>query len=692
MTDLILAAAEAGATRDGFFTQYMWLVPLLPFVSSAAIAFTGRRVPSKGHVFGILAIAAAFALSVAGFVDLATDAKPVEQSATWFQLGDVIGPAEQGPVLVEENVEGGGPGTGFEIGFGIHYDFFAALMFVVVTGISLMVHIYSTGYMHGDARYTWFFSVLSLFTGSMLFMVAADNLLQLLVGWELVGICSYFLIGHYWEEKENSSAAIKAFITTRVGDIGMMFGIFALFLIAGTFNIAELNHAAEAGLIGGIGLTIACLLLFAGPIGKSAQFPLHVWLPDAMAGPTPVSALIHAATMVVAGIYLVGRTLPLFEAAGVALDVVAVVASITMIIAAVLATLQDDIKKVLAYSTISQLGYMMAALGVGAFTAGIFHLFTHAVFKALLFLGAGSLIHAVHSNNMSEMGGMRKFMPHTYKTFIIGSLALAGIFPLAGFWSKDEILGSALRRALEGHWSAWVVFVVAMVTAFLTALYMTRACIKTFFGEFRGHGRPHESPGSMVTPLWILAGLSVVVGFLGIPVIGPFADWITLPGEEHPAFSLGYNLILPGVTLLSAGAAIYIGYLMFYAGKITINLIGGPFEWLYRFVENKYYLDDIYLGGVVRPVQYPLARAAYWTNQHILDGVVNGTAAATLSAARGTYERIDQGAIDFMVNGAAGITDRSGGLLRYIQSGNIQRYAAVLFAAVAIFVALLALT
>ncbi|HVL63561.1 MAG TPA: NADH-quinone oxidoreductase subunit L, partial [Actinomycetota bacterium] len=597
----------------------------------------------------------------------------VEQSWTWFELG-------------------GESGSHLHLEFGINYDFFAGIMFIVVTGISLMVHIYSTGYMHDDKRYTWFFAVLSLFTGSMLFMVAANNLLQLLVGWEGVGVCSYFLIGHYWEEKENSSAAIKAFITTRIGDVGMMFGIFGLFILGGTFNIAELNHLAEEHHIGGIALTIACLLLFLGPVGKSAQFPLHVWLPDAMAGPTPVSALIHAATMVVAGIYLVGRTLPVFEAAGIALDVVALVASITMFIAAVLATLQDDIKKVLAYSTISQLGYMMAALGVGAFTAGIFHLFTHAVFKALLFLGAGSLIHAVHSNNMSDMGGMRRFMPHTYRTFMIGSLALAGIFPLAGFWSKDEILGASLRHAVEGHWSAWVVFVTAMVTAFLTALYMTRACIKTFFGEYRGHGHPHESPGSMVSPLWILAGLSCVVGFLGIPVIGPFADWITLPGEDHHGFSAAYNLVLPAATLVLAGLAIYLGYLMFYKERIRIGIVGSPFEWAYRFVENKYYLDDIYMNGVVKPVQYPLARATYWTNQNLLDGVIHGTARGTLRSSDFTYHQIDQGTVDFMVNGAAGLTGWSGGILKYIQTGNIQRYAAVLFAAVAAFVAVFALT
>ena len=395
--------------------------------------------------------------------------------------------------------------------------------------------------------------------------------------------------------------------------------------------------------------------------------------------------------MVVAGIYLVARMFVLFEHAGAALDVVAIVAGITMLIAAVLALVQDDIKKVLACSTISQLGYMMAALGVGAYTASIFHLFTHAFFKALLFLGAGSLIHAVHSNNMSDMGGLRKYMPHTYKTFLIGSLALGGIFPFAGFWSKDEIVGEALRASSEGTQAAALfVLVAALLTAFLTALYMTRVCVKTFWGEYRGHGHPHESPGSMVTPLWVLALATCVVGFLGLPVVGPFLDWIFIPGEEHPGFSTSYNIVLPVASVGIAGSAIWLGWQLFYKERWKLDVLKGPFAWTYRFVANKYYLDDIYLGAIVKPIQYPLAKAANWFNQHVLDGVVNGTAAGTIASSRVTYAVIDQGVIDFAVNGAAGLTSVSGGLLRHVQTGNIQRYAAVLFASAALFVAALA--
>ena len=673
--NLVLLAQEHGGEEivkplgDGFFTEFMWLVPLLPFVAFFGILFFGRRIRDRGHSVGIAAAGIALALSLAGFIELVAGKAAVEKSWTWFRFGET-----------------------FELELGMNYDFLCGVMFIVVTTVSLLVQIYSTGYMHDDKRYTWFYAALSLFTSSMLLLVIANNLLQMLVGWEGVGVCSYFLIGHYWEQKENSSAAIKAFITTRIGDIGFLFGIFVLYFAGHTFNILELNHLAEEGEISQGLLTTGALLLFCGAVGKSAQFPLHVWLPDAMAGPTPVSALIHAATMVVAGIYLVARMFILFEHAGPALNVVAVIAAITMLIAAILALIQDDIKRVLAYSTISQLAYMMAALGVGAYTAAVFHLFTHAFFKALLFLGAGSIIHAVHSNNMSDMGGLRRYMPHTFRTFIIGSLALAGIFPLAGFFSKDEIIGEALRAANEGtQVTAWIVLVAAVITAFLTALYMTRACVKTFWGEYRGQGEPHESPGSMVTPLWILAIASVFVGFLGFPVIGPFQDWVTVPGHAHHGFDTFYNVVLPVASVAVALIAIWLGFQLFLKDRWQYRITEGPFSWAYRFVENKYYLDDLYMGRIVRPVQYTLSKAAYWTNQNILDGAVNGAAAGTVATARGTYV-IDQEVVDYAVNGAAGLTGWSGGLLRYIQTGNVQRYAAVLFLSVAAFVAIFVLT
>ncbi|MGH7317628.1 MAG: NADH-quinone oxidoreductase subunit 5 family protein, partial [Candidatus Rokuibacteriota bacterium] len=425
----------------------------------------------------------------------------------------------------------------------------------------------------------------------------------------------------------------------------------------------------------GLLLTIA-LLLFLGVMGKSAQFPLHIWLPDAMAGPTPVSALIHAATMVVAGVYLVARVYGVFwegfsiEAGG--LNWMALIAGITMIIAAALAFVQDDIKRVLAYSTVSQLGYMVAALSVGAWTAGVFHLFTHAFFKALLFLGSGSVIHAVHSNNMSEMGGLKKYMPTTFVTFIIGTLALAGIFPLAGFWSKDEIL----LGATEGGYP--FILILGLIGAFMTACYMGRCVFLTFFGEYRGHGHPHEAPVSMTAPLVALAGATLTVGFLGAPQLGaPFADWVFFEEPHAPEF-------LAWVAALSIGAAalgIAVGWLAYGRERDRDPVLElGPVTTL---LQNRYYMDHIYMRGIIFPIRDKVSAAVYWTNQHLLDGAVNGAAWLARAFGQGAVW-FDRNVIDGAVHGVAGIAGFTGGLLRYIQSGNVQRYAAFLFTGVVI--------
>jgi NADH-quinone oxidoreductase subunit L len=392
-----------------------------------------------------------------------------------------------------------------------------------------------------------------------------------------------------------------------------------------------------------------------------------------MAGPTPVSALIHAATMVVAGVYMVGRLFTVFEASEQALLVVAIIGSITMLIAAFLAMVQDDIKRVLAYSTVSQLGYMIAALGIGAHTAAFFHLFTHAFFKALLFLGAGSIIHAVHSNNMSDMGGLRKPLPTTFWTFLIGSAALAGIPPLAGFWSKDEIIADAFRNGHE------VVWFVAILTALLTAFYMTRAIWLTFFGEYRGHGHPHESPRVMTGPLLILAGLSVVAGFLGAPFVeGGFRRLVERGEEAHVA---GFDLALAALSVGVALVGIILGTLLYrrYRERDPLTRLGP----VYTLLERKYYLDDIYLKGIVRPIQYSVSRFVNWTNQRVLDGIVNGFAWLTRRLGSVT-DAVDRRVVDGAVNRVAIGAGWTGGLLRYIQSGNVQRYAVILFAGVAI--------
>ncbi len=630
--------------------KYAWIIPSLPLISFFLIVFFGKRLPAKGAELGITAVAASFIISVICFTQIGTAAKePVIRSVFLFRSGSFM-------VDIGENVDG-----------------LAVVMFFVVTLVSLCVQVYSTSYMHGDQRYTWYFAALSLYTGSMLNLVIADNLFQLLIGWELVGICSYLLIGHWWEEKENSDAAIKAFITTKTGDIPFLFGIFVLTIAAGTTNIPQVTaKVAGGGLSVGI-LTIAALLLFGGAIGKSAQVPLHVWLPDAMAGPTPVSALIHAATMVVAGVYMVARLYAVFAPSGHALAFVGTVGSITMLIAALLALVQDDIKRVLAYSTISQIAYMVAALGLGpeGYTPSLFHLYTHAFFKALLFLGAGSIIHAVHTNNMSEMGGLRRNMPITFWTFIIGTVALTGVPPFAGFFSKDSILSTAYHT---GHYP---IYFVGLVTAFLTALYMTRAIMLTFFGEYRGDGHPHESPAAMTYPMMTLALFSIIGGWIGVARGAGFNTWVRLPGTEPEAFSFG----LAAVSIIVALVGIGVGYSLYatYRERDPMLNLGA----LSTLLVHKYYLDDIYLRGVVRPIQYPIARATYWLDQHLLDGVVNGTARGTRRVAAGT-NTFDRTVVDGAVNGTGRLSELFGQFIRGSQTGNVQRYAVYLFIGVAV--------
>jgi len=642
--------SEALATPN-WFVDHTWVIVLLPFVSAALTLFLGKRTPGKGPVYGILAVGTGLVMSLGVLLRFVQHGGGTyEGSIDWFRVG------------------------GFHLEAGQLVDGLTAVMLVVVTGVSLCVHVYSLGYMHGDARYTWFYVALSLFTGAMLNVVVANNLFQLLVGWEVMGFCSYVLIGHWWEEHENSSSAIKAFITTRIGDVPFLFGIFALVFATGfeTSNILEIGELVEGGGASRALVATAALLLFAGSIGKSAQFPLHVWLPDAMAGPTPVSALIHAATMVAAGVYLVGRMFAVFAAADpFVLQTVSVIAGITAFGAATMAVVQDDVKRVLAYSTISQLAYMVAGLSLGpeGVTAGFFHLFTHAFFKALLFLGAGSVIHAVHSNSMREMGGLRRPMPVTFWTFLIGSAALAGIPPLAGFWSKDELLAGASH----GH---PVLFVTLLVTAVLTAFYMARAVMLTFFGEYRGHGHPHEAPVSMTGPLVALAGASLSVGFLGAPQLGaPFGQWVFFEQPHEAAF-------VPWVAALSTAgalAAIAVGVALYRRVREPDPVLRlGPVSTL---LVRKYLMDDLYWKGLIRPIRDPLAAAVYWTNQTVLDGIVNG--AATLAkAVAGLVHAFDLRVVDGAVNAAANTAGFTGGLLRYIQSGNVQRYAAFLFTGV----------
>ncbi|HVR33479.1 MAG TPA: NADH-quinone oxidoreductase subunit L [Acidimicrobiia bacterium] len=662
MTGLVLAV-ESGAAdlvSGGFFAQWAGVMLVSPFVAFLLIIFFGKRLKYLGAELAIGAMGLNLLWASVLFVQNMGSGIFREEN---FQIAS-IGMFD-GRSLV------------FELGWVV--DGLSIMMYFVVAFVGLLVFIYAVGYMHGDVRVTWFFASLSLFAGSMLILVGAPNLIQLIIGWEGVGLASYLLIGHYWEQKENTSAAMKAFYTNKVADVGLILGAILLGLALGDFSFSAINEAAAnhaqpleaVAFAGG-------LLLFFGAMGKSAQFPLHIWLPDAMAGPTPVSALMHAATMVTAGIYLMARTFPVYQnlvGGEEARAWMVPIGAITLFAMGLLALVADDIKKVLAYSTVSQLGYMMTAVAAGGYTAGLFHLFTHAFFKALLFLGAGSVIHAVHSNNMSDMGGLRKDMPRTFWTFVIGSLSLAGIIPLAGFFSKDEILATL---DYEGY---QMVMWIAIAGAFVTAFYMTRAVALTFFGTYKGHGHPHESPALMTVPLVILAVPSVIAGFLNVPGVtfggfGNFTTWVgarVVPMGDHHPEALDWTLAAYG--LAAGGLGILLGWMIFgrdaesqaYRDRFEIPL-------LYPLLREKYYMDHLALG-MVAFTKGPSARAVDWINTYVIDGVINGVGGGVRMAGRFVYGGLDQRGIDMVFNGLSAGADSAGLALRKLQTGRVQQYA-----------------
>lgn len=505
--------------------------------------------------------------------------------------------------------------------FGVTVDALSVMMLLVVSVVATLIKVYSVGYMHDDPRYSRYFAYISLFTASMLGLVLADNFISMYIFWEGVGLCSYLLISFWFERPAAAKAGIKAFVTTRIGDTGFLIGIFLVFAATQSFAFSDLQHASGHASGHEWLLAIAAVLIFMGAVGKSAQFPLHVWLPDAMEGPTAVSALIHAATMVAAGVYLVARTYVLFQVHPLCLQVVAVIGGISALLAASIATVNNDIKRVMAYSTVSQLGLMMLGLGVGGYVAGTFHLMTHAFFKALLFLCAGSVIHAVHTQDIQKMGGLLSKMKVTGTTFIIGTLALAGVPPFAGFWSKDEILAEALHG---GH---SVLFGVALLTSFLTAFYMSRLIFLVLFGQPRSAMHPHESPRTMTVPLIILAGFAVVAGLVGSPLMGYAFQHFIGPGGEHaPAavhqpdyFVMGLSTV---VALLGMGLA-YVIYIR--QNKILPESVRALFLPLYRLVANKYYIDEIYGVVFVKPCLRLCALSSQF-DKVVVDGMVNGTA------------------------------------------------------------------
>ena len=743
----VLAASAAGSlplgvTESGnWFLRNAWLIPLLPALSFVGILFFGKRLPRGGSELGIAALGIALLLSVCtglAWMSHRDDYHGQEIHLSVVAVDHDGRAADPGghqvhgePSVAVTNTVTWFQAGGVEFTAGTLVDGPAVMMLFMVTLVSLLIHVYSTDYVAGDRRYTHFFAFLSLFSASMLLLVVSENTLQLLVAWELVGVCSFVLIGHWWEERDNSDAALKAFITNRVGDMGLIVGVTILFFAVGaarpdtfgSFSIVETNALASTGMLPHTTLLIAACCLMAAVMSKSGQFFLHTWLPDAMAGPTPVSALIHAATMVVAGVFMIARLYGVFfeglSIAGTSINLMALVGGFTTLVGACLAFVQRDIKKVLAYSTISQLGYMVMALGVGAWTAAMFHLFTHAFFKACLFLGSGSVSHAVHSFDMkSDMGGLRREMPHTYRTFMIGSVALAGLPPLAGFWSKDEILagtgGWGLLGGTGGNGAYTLMLVMGMVTAALTAAYMTRCVYLTFFGEFRGHGQPHESGPRITVPLWILAGLALVAGLANLPkgfqlvpeslqerfghYVEPVAGYFPQVIHATPSWSLAMVSTL--VVLAGAGLS---GHYYFVrvaraskaAGRSLTELPNGPTTRLavarlgHTLLANKYYLDHLYTGIVAGGTKGPVARFAYRTNQEVLDRAVDGVGRTALAAGRVVYHQIDQKVVDGFINGTGQVSTDSGEKLRRIQSGKVQNYAAILFAAATVLAGLL---
>ncbi len=617
--------------------RLIWLIPMLPLIGVAVNGLFGRRLARRtvGWV-ACLAVLASLIVAVGAVVELADlpeDQRHFETSiATWIEL---------------DSMRAGGQPLHVDWGFAL--DPLSAVLLLVVTGVGFLIHVYSVGYMSHERDVARFFVYMNLFMAMMLTLVLGSNLLVLFVGWEGVGLCSYLLIGFFYDRPFDkrtglscADAGRKAFLVNRIGDFAFMIGMLYIALEFGTLNFSELAEALEHGHVAGYVLTGIGLLLFFGACGKSAQIPLYVWLPDAMAGPTPVSALIHAATMVTAGVYMVCRMSPLYAGAPEALAVVVTVGMLTALIAATMGLVATDIKKVLAYSTVSQLGFMFAAAGVGAYTAAMFHLMTHAFFKGLLFLGAGSVIHGMGGEqDIRKMGGLRAKMPTTYWTFVVATLAICGVFPFAGFFSKDEILAGVWFA--DSRW-AWGVLTVA---ALMTAFYMTRLTWLVFMGEFRGDREKwdhvHESPPSMTVPLMVLAVLSFVGGWIGIPRVlssgkdlNVFHHWlapaVTAVGGGHAAGghvptpahdAAGLEMMLVVIALVVAIAGIALAWTIYRREGPAARLAqrSGP---LYVLLRNLYWVDEFYEATIIRPF-YALSRGFRTFDRRIVDGLVNAT-------------------------------------------------------------------
>jgi NADH-quinone oxidoreductase subunit L len=761
---MAVATEVLHSLSSGWFLEHAWLIPIVPAVGFALIILFGKRLPMKGSEVGILSMLTSLVLSGGATYQWIARVNsggeeqfisPVVRTWNWWPIGDA-------PLTIGQSIDG-----------------LAVIVLVVVAFISTLVQIYSVEYLRGDRRYTHFFAALTLFSAGMLAMVIAEDTILLLLGWEIMGLCSFMLIGHWWEDGANSRAALKAFFTVRTGDMGLLIGISILYFAANDwtmenlgvsgFSIRGLSAWALSGDPNSTVILVACVALFIAAIGKSGQFPLHTWLPDAMAGPTPVSSLLHSSTMVVAGVFLVARLYPVFftgfDILGTGGNFITVIGGVTIVIAAALAFVQNDIKKVLAYSTVSQLGYMMLGLGAGAWLPAVFHIFTHAFFKACLFLGAGSISHSAshHSFDMKkDMGGLRKVMPITFTTWVISTLALCGVFPFSGFFSKDEIIDNV------GHNGYQTFMIIGLIGAFMTAAYMTRATYLTFFGEPRGasagehhdehatdhhdaHGDDHHDArghddhashgpresGLLITgPLMILAVLALSSGFLNATPFGEkfelLKKWVEPrpevvvdiahggPGENRvlvlPAAEEGHSKSPCGSEAPEKGVcfAPQLEHAKFKWSKAALSLsivfAGIVLSWLlsvalftkrnpalvgltqrnkllgagHRLLVNKYYLDALYENVIVRAVAGPIAAAAYWFNQNVLDGVLHGVSKGSRGASGWLYRVVDQRLVDGTVNNSGKATKGVGGAVQPLQSGKVGQYGALLFSAAAV--------
>jgi len=632
-------------------TEYFWLIPFIPGASALILAIFGKWLPKKYVSYqACLSVFASFviaAVSFLGLLKVSPESLPIIKTLfSWIVSGV------------------------FSANLSFQLDPLSVIMALVVTGVGFLIHVYSVGYMARDKGYVRYFTYLNLFTFAMLILVMASNIVLMFVGWEGVGLCSYLLIGFWFEKDSAANAGKKAFIVNRIGDAAFLLGIFFILMNLGSGEFKAINEAISGGAVTQGLATLIALLLFVGATGKSAQIPLYVWLPDAMEGPTPVSALIHAATMVTAGVYMVSRMNLLFTLSGVAAHVVAVVGALTAIYAATMALTQNDIKRVLAYSTISQIGYMFIGCGVGAYAAGMFHLYTHAFFKSLLFLAAGSVMHALSGElDMRKMGGLRKYLPLTYPTFLVGAIAIAGIPFLSGFFSKDAILTHAFA---QGQYFIWALGIMGAV---LTAFYMFRLIFLTFFGQERldSHAKAHlhESPRVMTVPLVILAFFSVVAGYVGLPVVlgekanlfTRFLEPVIKPGQAaRLAMNTEWLLILISVAVALCG--IYIAYVFYLRSPKIPQVLVSRWPRVYKLLYNKYYVDEIYNAVFVNPL-------------------VKGSEAV--------YDNFDLKVIDGTINGAARATGFSGKVLSFLQSGLVKDYALAMLLGIILFLGYLLL-